>query len=326
MLALGACSGDLGSNGRSVQLAQSDSLGANYVVTQIGIAALRKLDYQVTLSTVNTTMFFLAAAQGDLDLAMDINFPQQQPAFSKVAATAQIVGSGLIEGGGTNGYLIDKRSADAHRITNLTQMRDPAIAALFGNGGRADLINCDASWSCGEVVDYQLEKFGLRDTVKSVRGKYEALMLEAVARVRRGEPVFFYAWSPSWMNKMLVPGRDVVWLPTPFDALPDSVPNQGSALTAGVVGCAGNADPCRMAMAAWNYQTVARRGFVAGHPDVRKLLEQMSFPLADWSAWEEAISSSGGGSDRNIRRLAEQWITSNQDKFDRWVANAAAAL
>src|SRR5207245_11428458 len=97
----------------TVQVAQSVSLDANYVVTQIAIAALRKLGYRVTLSTVNTTMFFLAAAQGDLDLAMDINFPQQEPAFRKVAARAQIIGRGLIEGGGMNGYLIDKRSAEA---------------------------------------------------------------------------------------------------------------------------------------------------------------------------------------------------------------------
>lgn len=57
-------------------------------------------------------------------------------------------------------------------------------------------------------------------TATSVRGKYEALMVEAVARVKRGEPAFFYAWSPSWVNNALIPGEDVVWLPTPREALP----------------------------------------------------------------------------------------------------------
>ena len=324
-ISLAACSGGIAPPGKPVQVAQSDSLGANYVVTQIGIAGLRKLGYRVTLSTVNTTMFFLAAAQRDLDLAMDINFPQQEPGFRKVSAKAQTVGRGLIEGGGTNGYLIDKKTADAYRITNLAQLRDPRIAALFGHDGRADLINCDASWSCGEVVDYQIARFGLSGTVHSIRGKYEALMVEVVSRVQRGEPVFFYAWSPSWMNKMLVPGRDVVWLPTPFDALPDSVPDKGSALTPGVVGCAGGADPCRMAMSAWNYETVASREFIASHPDVKRLFEQMSFPQSDWSAWEQAISASGGGSDRSIRKLAEEWIGIHQREFDTWVASARAA-
>lgn len=315
---------DLPGTGKTVRYAQSDSLGANYVVAQIGMAAMKELGYDVKLSTVNTTLFFQAAAQGDLDIATDINFPQREPGYKKVEAQAEIVGAGLIQGGGINGYLIDKKTADAYNITTLDQMKDPKIAALFGKNGKADLINCDPGWSCGDVVDYQIDKFGLKDTVNSVRGKYEALMVEAVARVKRGEPVFFYAWSPSWMNKALVPGQDVVWLPTPFDALPPSVPNKGSAQVPGVSGCAGGADPCRMAMAAWNWNSVANRDFIAGNPAIRKLVEQISFPLGDWSAWEEAISS-GGGSDSNVKKLATAWIDAHKDTFDAWVAVAKAA-
>ncbi|TIS16661.1 MAG: proline/glycine betaine ABC transporter substrate-binding protein ProX, partial [Mesorhizobium sp.] len=150
------------------------------------------------------------------------------------------------------------------------------------------------------------------------------LMVEAVARVKRGEPVFFYAWSPSWMNKALVPGKDVVWLPTPFDALPESVPNKGSALVPGVSGCAGGADPCRMAMAAWNWNAVANRKFIAANPAVKKLVEQMSFPLADWSTWEQTISEKGG-SDSNIKKLAQEWIKTHQEQFNSWVDRAKIA-
>jgi glycine betaine/proline transport system substrate-binding protein len=318
-LGVTACSN--GGGGKSIRFAQSDSLGANYVVTQIGIQAVKKLGYHVSLSTVNTSMFFFAAAQDDLNLSMDINFPQQEPGFRKVADRTMLVGDGLIRGGGINGYMIDKKTADAHKITSLEQMRDPNIAGLFGRNGKADLINCDASWSCGEVVDYQLGKFGLRGSVTSVRGKYEALMVEAVSRVNQGQPAFYYAWSPSWMNKVLVPGKDVVWLPTPFDALPASVPDTGSALVPDVVGCAGDANPCRMAMAAWNYKTVANKTFIAAHPDVRVLFEQMSFPLAQWSAWEDAIGRDGG-SDRVIRKLADAWILAHQAEFDGWIDQA----
>src|SRR5207248_9792475 len=65
--------------------------------------------------------------------------------------------------------------------------------------------------------------FGLSDTVRSVRGKYEALMGETFSRYRAGEPVLFYGWSPGWVVDTLRPGRDVVWLPTPFEALPPGV-------------------------------------------------------------------------------------------------------
>jgi len=315
---------DLPGKGKTIRYAQSDSLGANYVTAQIMIKALKELGYDVKLSTVNTTLFFQAAAQGDLDLATDVNFPQREPGFRAVEKDAEIVGGGLIVGGGINGYLIDKKTADAHNITSLIQMKDPKIAALFGKDGKADLINCDPGWSCGDVVDFQLDKFGLKDNVKSIRGKYEALMVEAVARVKRGEPAFFYAWSPSWVNNALVPGKDVVWLPTPEDALPASVPNKGSALVKGVKGCAGGADPCRMAMASWNWGAVANKKFVAANPAVKTLIENVKFPLEEWSYWEFNINKNGG-SNALVTKMADEWIAGRKGQFDGWIAAARAA-
>jgi glycine betaine/proline transport system substrate-binding protein len=310
--------------GKTVRYAQSDSLGANYVVAQIVMKAMKELGYDVKLSTVNTTLFFQAAAQGDLDLATDINMPQREPGFRAVEKQAEIIGAGAIVGGGINGYLIDKKTAAAHNITSLEQMKDPKIAGLFGKDGKADLINCDPGWSCGDVVDFQIANFGLKDTVRSVRGKYEALMVEAVARVKRGEPAFFYAWSPSWVNNALVPGQDVVWLPTPADALPPNVPNKGSALVKGVQGCAGGADPCRMAMASWNWASVANKEFVAANPAVKAFVEQMKFPLATWSAWEFSINKNGG-STALVTKLADEWLAANKGDFGQWLAAARQA-
>ncbi|MBS0535386.1 MAG: glycine betaine/L-proline ABC transporter substrate-binding protein ProX [Proteobacteria bacterium] len=315
---------DLPGKGKTVRFAQSDSLGANYVTAQIVMTALKDLGYDVKLTTVNTTLFFQAAAQGDLDLATDVNFPQREPGFRAVEKDAEIIGSGLIVGGGINGYLIDKKTADAHNITTLIQMKDPKIAALFGKDGKADLINCDPGWSCGDVVDFQLNKFGLNDTVKSIRGKYEALMVETVARVKRGEPAFFYAWSPSWVNNALVPGKDVVWLPTPEDALPPSVPNKGSALVKGVKGCAGGADPCRMAMASWNWGAVANKKFIAANPAVKALVENVKFPLETWSEWEFNINKNRGNN-TIIKQMADEWIAGHKTQLDSWVAAGKAA-
>lgn len=315
---------DLPGKGKTVRYAQSDSLGANYVVAQIMTRALKELGYDVKLTTINTTLFFQAAAQGDLDIATDVNFPQREPAFRVVEAQAMLVNPNLIVGGGINGYLIDKKTAAAHNITVLEQLKDPKIAGLFGKDGKADLINCDPGWSCGDVVDYQLDKFGLKDTVRSVRGKYEALMVEAVARVKRGEPALFYAWSPSWVNNALIPGDDVVWLPTPADALPPNVPNKGSALVSGVKGCAGGADPCRMAMAAWNWGSVANKAFIAANPAVKTLVENARFPLATWSAWEYSINKNGG-SPANVTKMTDEWIAANHAQFDGWITAARGA-
>ena len=314
---------ELPGKGRLIRYAQGDSLGANYVVAQIAIKAMKELGYDVKLTTVNTSLFFQAAAQGDLDLATDVNMPQREPAFRAVEKQTEIVGTGAIIGGGVNGYLIDKKTALANNITTLEQLKNPKIAGLFGKDGRADLINCDPGWSCGDVVDFQLNEFGLKDTVRSVRGKYEALMVEAVARVKRGEPALYYAWSPSWVTNALVPGEDVLWLPTPRDALPPNVPNRGSAMVPSVKGCAGGADPCRMAMATWNWASVANKEFIAANPAVRAFIEQMKFPLATWSAWEFNINKNGGSS-ALMTKMANEWLAENKPVYDQWVATAKA--
>lgn len=311
-------------DGKTIRYAQGDSLGGNYVAAQIVMKAMKALGYDVKMSTMNTTLFFQAAAQGDEDIATDVNFPQREPGFRAVEKQAQIVGNGMIVGGGINGYVIDRKTALAYNITSLDQMKDPKIAGLFGSDGKAELISCDPGWSCGDVVDYQIDKFGLKQTVHAVRGKYEALMVDAVTRVKSGKPAFFYAWSPSWATNALVPGKDVVWLPTPADAMPPNVPNKATALLKGVEGCAGGADPCRMAMSSWNFDSVANKEFIAANPAIKTLIEQIKFPVATWSQWEYAISKNGGSSPL-IAKLADEWVGSNKPQFDQWVATAGKA-
>lgn len=51
-------------DGKTIHYAQGDSLGGNYVAAQIVMKAMKALGYDVKLSTMNTTLFFQAAAQG----------------------------------------------------------------------------------------------------------------------------------------------------------------------------------------------------------------------------------------------------------------------
>lgn len=52
---------------------------------------------------------------------------------------------GVFVNGAAQGYLIDKKTADQYKITNIAQLKDPKIAKLFDtNGdGKADLTYCN---------------------------------------------------------------------------------------------------------------------------------------------------------------------------------------
>ncbi|AOO80553.1 glycine betaine/L-proline ABC transporter substrate-binding protein ProX [Bosea vaviloviae] len=309
--------------GRTVRIAVGDTLGATRMHDHILETAFRKLGYKTAETQINPTLFFQAAALGDLDMLSGLNFPQREPQFKTVEKQLATIGDGTIIEGGINGYLIDKKTADANNITQLDQLKDPKIAAALAADGKVNLINCDPGWSCGDVVEYQLDKFGLKNTIKSVRGKYEALMAEAIGRALRGEPTLYYAWSPSWVMDKLVPGKDVVWLPTPFDAVPPNLKVSTSALVSGVKGCAGGQDPCRMALGQWNYMPVANRDFLAKNPAIRRFLELARYPRDTWAKWEGVIAADS--SPRAIRAAGDSWIKENQTLFDGWIAEATAA-
>ncbi len=117
------------------------------------------------------------------------------------------------------------------------------------------------------MIDYQMKAFELTGTVRQVRGKYEALMADVVTKVKGGKPVFFYAWSPSWVTNALVPGSDVLWLPTPKDALPPDIPNDGSALVKDVE--AAPAMPTR-AVWPWARGTTTRWRTSSSSPTTRR--------------------------------------------------------
>lgn len=316
---------DLPGEGKTIRFASSDSLGANYVQDQILIAGLEQLGYEVRLSTMNMSAILQAISQGDLDMTGDINWPQAQPAIEQIQDTAEFLNEGTIIGGGINGYLIDKKTAEEYDITGVQQLQDPEIAALFDTSGDgiANLINCDPAWKCGDVVDFQIEEFGLSDTVRSMRAKYEPLVAEAFARADRDEPILLYTWSPSWIVYRLKPGEDVVWLPIPYDALPEGVAKPETHEIDGVVGCAGGQDPCRMAVGPWNWRTLGNTSFVAENPAVKAFVEQAKWPLTTWSEWEGELGN-GATSNADMRRIAQAWISANQAEFDAWVEAAAS--
>ena len=324
-LALPAMAQDLPGEGKEVRLSRSDSLGTQYVQAEILKRAMEDLGYDVTMTSIGTAAFLQAAAQGDLDISGDINMPQRALQYDTVKDEVTLLSGGTIQGGGINGYLIDKATAESRGITDLSALADPEIAALFDadGDGKADLMNCDPGWSCGDVVEFQLQEYGLTDTVESVRAKYEPLLAETFARYRQGDPVLYYTWSPSFATETLVPGEDVVWLPIPYDAAPEGVEVPNGHLVEGVEGCAGGATSCRMATGSWNWDIAANREFIADNPAIAALADGVEWPLATWSVWETQMKEDNSA--RAIRKIADGWIEENRATYEGWLETAKAA-
>lgn len=287
---------------------------------------LQDLGYEVDgPHTMDNRDFYLAAAGGEMDLWANGWFPSHAVFLEDDRVRGRLEAVGFeVKSGALQGYLVDKKTADALGVANLDDLGNPQIAAVFDrNGdGKADLIGCNVGWGCEQVVEHHLDAYGLRDTVEHVQGDYSPMMDETVSRYTQGKPILFYTWTPNWTVGTLVPGDDVVWLQVPFASLPREKKDlEPRTSIAGVPGCAN--DPCAMGFPPNDIRAVASKQFLDTAPDVRRLLELVKIPLEDISR-QNARMLAGEDDDEDIRRHALQWIAAHREKIDRWLEAAKA--
>ena len=278
---------------------------------------LERLGYRVEGPvTMENDEFYRAVAAGTVDLWINGWFPSHSRQLEP--GTVETVGT-QVDAGALQGYFVDAATASEYGIANLGDLADPTLAALFdrdGNG-KADLIGCDAGWACAGIIDHHLTTYGLTGAVEQVQGDYSPLISETIARHRAGEPVLYYTWTPNWTVGELVPGRDVVWLETPFASLPsdqESFLDQTSI--PGIPGCAN--DPCLVGWPPNDIRAVANSGFLDDNPAVRKLLEQVVIPMEDISA-QNARMVADEGDPEDFRRHAEDWALVNEALVSEWI-------
>ncbi|MEX1019639.1 MAG: glycine betaine/L-proline ABC transporter substrate-binding protein ProX [Litorilinea sp.] len=283
--------------------------------TEVFKQMLEELGYTVNvIGELPPETFYPALARGDADFWADGWFPLHSEFLESdlVAGMAEPIGF-QVRAGAIQGYLVDAATAEEHGITSVTDMTDPEIAALFDTDGdgTADLTGCDAGWGCEGAINTMLAELELEDSITHVQGTYSLLMADTIARYQRGEPVFFYTWTPNWTIAELAPGEDVVWITVP-----------GSEASEGIPGCV--EDPCAMGFDANDLRVVANTDFLAANPAAAALLEAVEIPLGD-IAGQNQLLFEGEDSNDDIARHASEWIENNRETVDGWLDAARAA-
>jgi glycine betaine/proline transport system substrate-binding protein len=304
---------DLPGKGIQVQALQS-SLAEETFQTMLVNSALERLGYEPQpIKEVAYQTAHIAIANGDATFLAVHWDPLHQDYFDNAGGAAKLLRTGQYAGPAAQGYLIDKATADKYHITNIDQLRDPVIARLFDHDGdgKTDLTGCDPGWGCEAMIEHHMDAYKLRATVKHVQGSYSALIADTIGRYKRGEPVFYYTWTPYWVSSVLVPGKDVVWLQVPFSANPQ---NANTRLE----------DGSDYGFSVNTTRIVVNRAWADKNPAAVKLFEVMRLPIADISAENERVRN-GEGSQDDIARHTAGWIKYHQELFDSWIAQALAA-
>ncbi len=302
--------------GITVRPSNSDWIEEQFLTEIINIA-LENLGYKVEeIRQADYAALNVSIANGDLDYTTGFYLPGHESFFENAGGDEKLEKLGrIVRGGGIQGILIDKKTADKYAISNLEQLQDPELAKLFDSDGdgKANLAGCQAGWKCGELIDHQLTAFNLEETVEHVQGAYSALIADVITRYSQDEPVLYYAYSPHWLLSQLKPGEDVTWLEVPFTSLPDDFVSDEENNT--IIDGKNTGYPITKQF------VVANQGFVDVNPAAKRLFEVVEIPVEDVNT-ESIIIRDGENSSEDIRRHAEEWVDNNQDLFDSWLKAA----
>lgn len=286
---------------------------------------LERLGYDVPrVTTLDNPPFYQSVGQGDMDLWVNGWFPLHNSYEKAFQPGAMRVGY-VAKGGALQGYLIDKKTADAHHITSLEDFKKPEIRKLFDTDGdgKAELVACPPGWGCEKVIEHHLDAYGLRPYIDPIKASYAASMADALGRYKSGGSIFFYTWTPNWTVGVLKPGVDVVWIEVDHPDLPaDQKSLEDKTTLGGVTGCVD--DPCDMGWPANDIRPVANKAFLDTNPAARRLLELATIPIEDIFA-QNAEMNAGADKPRDLERQAKQWIAANRAAVDGWLAAARKA-
>ncbi len=312
---------EIGLPGKGVKVRPgSGSTVAGQFVSEVLRIGLEKLGYEVEeLKVLNRTTIFLALANDEIDVAptlekLDADFFEKAGGEKKLERVGLFASDDIIQG-----YLIDKKTAEQYKLTNLVQLKDPKIAKLFDSDGdgKANLTGCNLGSACELVIDHHLKVYGLENTVKQDKGEFEVLKADIIARYQQGKPILYNYWNLDWLTSVLQPDKNVTWLEVPFTSLPGA---KGKEVTQKDTTIGGK----NLGFAVDRARLVASRQFLVDNPAAKRWFELVRVPFEDIIT-QEKLARQGQNSSKDIRRNAEEWVKSHQALVDGWLKEARLA-
>ncbi|MCG6578121.1 proline/glycine betaine ABC transporter substrate-binding protein ProX [Pseudomonas sp. AF32] len=283
---------------------------------EIAMQGLRDLGYNVQEpKETEYGVMMMALGNGDADFTVHLWDKLHAKFYQQAGGDDVMVKAGDIMPGVLQGYLIDKKTADAYHIKYLTDLKKPEIAKLFDTDGdgKADMTGCNPGWGCELIIDHHMKAYDLGKTVKVNQGSYFALMADTITRYKEGKPILYFTWVPQWIATVLVEDKDVVWLEVPKTDLPDGN-NDVDTMYKGK----------NLGFAVDKIEAVLNKDFAKKNPAALKFLSVMQISTADESA-QNLKMQEGEKKPADITRHAKEWIAAHRQQYDAWLQAARAA-
>ena len=283
---------------------------------EVAMQGLRELGYKVQEpKETEYGVMMVALANGDADFTVHLWDKLHDKFYQQAGGNDVMVKAGDIMPGVLQGYLIDKKTAQAHNIKYITDLKKPEIAKLFDTDGdgKADMTGCNPGWGCELVIAHHMKAYDLDSSVHVNQGSYFALMADTITRYKEGKPILYFTWVPQWISTVLVEDKDVVWLEVPKTDLPDGN-NDVDTMYKGK----------NLGFAVDKVEAVLNKEFADDNPAATKFLSLMQITTADESA-QNLKMQQGEKKPKDIERHAKEWVAAHRQAFDQWLLAARGA-
>jgi len=184
-----------------VHLGDFDWDSANVHTAIVGFILEKGYGCDVQVTKGSTSPIMAAHYDGQLDIITEVWRDNIVQMHEEAVAKGQIIELGVNTPSSTQGFYVDKPTADKYGLKSVEDMKKPEIAKLFADPeapGKGRMTSCISGWTCYTINMVKHKVYGLDEFYTNFDpGSGGALDAAIAGGFKKGKPVFSYYWTPT---------------------------------------------------------------------------------------------------------------------------------
>ena len=184
-----------------VHLGDFDWDSANVHTAIVGYIIEKGYGCNVEVTKGSTSPIMAAHYDQQLDIITEVWRDNIVQMHEEAVAAGKIVELGVNTPSSTQGFYVDKKTADKYGLVSVEDMMKPEIAKLFADPespGKGRMTSCISGWTCYTINLVKHKVYGLDKYYTNFDpGSGGALDAAIAGAFKKGKPVFSYYWTPT---------------------------------------------------------------------------------------------------------------------------------
>jgi len=156
---------------------------------------------EVQVTKGSTTPIMAAAFDQQIDIITEVWRDNLVQLVEDNLAKGTIIELGVNTPSSTQGFYVDKPTADKYNLKHVDDMKSAEIAKLFADPeapGKGRMTSCISGWTCYTINLVKHKVYGLDEFYTNFDpGSSGALAAEIAGAFAKDRPIFTYYWAPT---------------------------------------------------------------------------------------------------------------------------------